>query len=192
MIRSSAVLLFLLVGGLFANRSVTHAQDGELPTAEADEIVFLGEVPAPPGTEVRIEYLFNELVQCGTAVADESSRFVLRIEATCAQGGTGPLICWAPGLDACEGFPFSPIPGQDRPVGGDTIDLGRLSASDDVEPNAPPDDAIGAMPATGGVGLAQDSLSPRSPWPLRLGFALLAASLVAALLAWRHGHKDRA
>jgi len=145
-------LTALLAGALLLTQGAAQGQNQDLPVAGPDEIIFVGEVPAPPGTEVRAEYLQDEPVVCGTARADENSRFVIRIDAECARGGTGPLICWAPGLEACQGFPSSPFPSDDRPDGGDTIYLGLLRPASE---RPPPDVDVGA-PAPGDGIVNQD------------------------------------
>ena len=172
----------LIAGALLLTFGTAQAQDEDRPVAGPDEIIFVGEVPAPPGTEIRAEYLFNEPVVCGTTRADKNSQFVIRIDAECARGGTGPLICWGEGLEACQGFPSAPRPGADRPEGGDTIDLGRVAVPEDEPPGAPPD-ALSALPEVG-TGLAFDQAGTSFNWHLWIGGVMLAAACVAAGTAY--------
>ena len=169
----------LIAGALLLTFGTAQAQDEDRPVAGPDEIIFVGEVPAPPGTEIRAEYLFNEPVVCGTTTADKNSQFVIRIDAECALGGTGPLICWGEGLEACQGFPSAPRPGADRPEGGDTIDLGPLVANADREvvgDSTPPQGGSGIILPSVGTAAGSDD-NHKGMW-LAIGL-FLAAALVA-------------
>ena len=177
MARLSIAVLFAAVV-LVPGALVAQAQEPEVPTAGPDQIVFTGEVPAPPGTTVTVHYLdFTtvEAVLCATASTTAStqgetarSRFVLIVDAACARGRQDPKICWGEGL--CQFPTFSLPPMSTGPVGGEVFDTGLLAPREpDLTPRPPAD-----LPATGeGQAPARSSAA----WVLWAGAALLVAGL---------------
>ena len=165
-----------------------------IPTATADQIVFFGEVPAPPGTTVTVMYIVlntpdakTELVVCGSTTSTESgsgdadtSSFVVISDTSCsARRIAGPSICWAE--EFCK-------PVLTDPSGGDTVDVGLLVLSDpselplipphgdgaDAQPDGGGGDAEIALPDTGaGTGQGRAKIG----WLLWAGVTLLAAGL---------------
>ena len=128
-----AVILFL---ALSAGSALAQSPPAvELPNPGPNQRVYTGEVPAPAGTTVTLEYLDAialEPIVCATAATTPSgppqsgrSRFVLIVERECAARGQSPRVCW--GEDACALLPLDdprqPAIGFD---GGQTVDLGRL------------------------------------------------------------------
>ncbi len=98
MLRLAMILPAIAGAAFFTSAALAQSPEPTLPVAGPDEIFFVGEVPAPPGTEVRAEYLqltgdAGETSICGVTVADENSRFVLSVDAACARSAFGPLIC---------------------------------------------------------------------------------------------------
>ena len=171
-----------------------------IPTATADQIVFFGEVPAPPGTTVTVRYLNHdtpggdtEVVECGRTTTTESSSgnpdqssFVVVVQESCFGGAfIGPNICWGEGL--CSLVLDSPAP--TLRTGGETIDLGLLVAPEeladgslivphgdggDAQPDGGGGDAEIALPDTGaGTGQGRAKIG----WLLWAGVTLLAAGL---------------
>ena len=114
-----------------STQTPSPAAETPLPTAGPNEIIFVGEVPAPPGTTVTIEFLdvINiRPVLCGTSlttpVDDPAlSGFSLAVDASCARGLQDPRFCWGDGL--CHFFFEFPVGKQ---LGGTTFNLGLLSA----------------------------------------------------------------
>ncbi len=173
MLRLAVIIVAIAGAAVFSSVALAQSPEPPLPVAGPDEIIFVGEVPAPPGTEVTIEYLAidaPEINLCATAIttptaADaESSSFVLVVEASCAQSPVEPRICW--GADLCY-FAFVP-PGGDRHKSGDTIDLARLV------PQGPPE--VG-FPTVGGGG-GRDN-QERLSWLVWAGAALLLAGVIS-------------
>ena len=157
MLRALTVVAMLTALTLVA--TTVGAQSPEpIPTATADQIVFFGEVPAPPGTTVTVMYIVlntpdseSELVVCGSTTSTESgsgdadtSSFVVISDTSCsARRIAGPSICWAE--EFCK-------PVLTDPSGGDTVDVGLLVLSDPSElPLIPPHgDGADAQPDGGG------------------------------------------
>ena len=46
-----------LVSSSLLIQATVFGQEADLPVAGPDEFILVGEVPAPPGTEVRAEYM---------------------------------------------------------------------------------------------------------------------------------------
>ena len=182
-----ALTVVAMVTALTLVATTAGAQSPEpVPTATADQIVFYGEVPAPPGTTVTVEYFLGTgLTVCGTSTTTPStsgdpniSSFVVVVDAACAARAAivGVILCW--GVDLC-GNPLGG-PTDQPPVGGETIATGLLSLPEpglDVPPNLPEAD-VGpdiALPETGrGQELQERS---RFGWLLWAGVTLLAAGL---------------
>ena len=193
MLRALTVVAMLTALTLVA--TTVGAQSPEpIPTATADQIVFFGEVPAPPGTTVTVMYIVrntpdseSELVVCGSTTSTESgsgdadtSSFVVISDTSCsARRIAGPSICWAE--DVCQ-------PVLTNPSGGDTVDVGLLVLSDpselplipphgdggDAQPDGGGGDAEIALPDTGaGTGQGRAKIG----WLLWAGVALLAAGV---------------
>ena len=161
MLRALTVAAMLTALTLVA--TTVGAQSPEpIPTATADQIVFFGEVPAPPGTTVTVMYIVlntpdseSELVVCGSTTSTESgsgdadtSSFVVISDTSCsARRIAGPSICWAE--DVCQ-------PVLTNPSGGDTVDVGLLVLNDPSEPPLiPPHGDGGDAQPDGGGGDAQ-------------------------------------
>lgn len=139
-----------LAGALLFIHGAAQAQDQDLPVAGPDEIIIVGEVPAPPGTDVWAFYFVSEFFSCGQATADENSRFVLVVDAGCATP-LGPAICWGELPDwetgpeeLCDGT-LSPVGGGDPPDAGETVDMGLLRRT--AVPGTP--DAVPTQPLDG-------------------------------------------
>ena len=193
MLRALTVVAMLTALTLVA--TTVGAQSPEpIPTATADQIVFFGEVPAPPGTTVTVMYIVlntpdakTELVVCGSTTSTESgsgdadtSSFVVISDTSCsARRIAGPSICWAE--EFCK-------PVLTDPSGGDTVDVGLLVLSDpselplipphgdgaDAQPDGGGGDAEIALPDTGaGTGQGRAKIG----WLLWAGVTLLAAGL---------------
>ena len=193
MLRALTVAAMLTALTLVA--TTVGAQSPEpIPTATADQIVFFGEVPAPPGTTVTVMYIVlntpdakTELVVCGSTTSTESgsgdadtSSFVVISDTSCsARRIAGPSICWAE--EFCK-------PVLTDPSGGDTVDVGLLVLSDpselplipphgdgaDAQPDGGGGDAEIALPDTGaGTGQGRAKIG----WLLWAGVTLLAAGL---------------
>lgn len=118
------------------------------PVAAPDEIIFVGEAPAPPGTEITAQYLqlrrgSGQVAVCGTTNSDEDSRFLLVVDASCAHEAFGPVLCWGPlGSGSCQGLsnqPFVVVPRDGR-----TFDVGLLA-------NREPEGDISVIPSVGSV-----------------------------------------
>lgn len=181
-------LIAFLTGALLLTQGTAQAQDQDLPVAGPDEIIFVGEAPAPPGTEITAVYVQlrpPDVVVCGTAILDERSRFTLVIDASCADGAVGPQICWG---DFREGDVCQSLSGDEfmvaLPRDGQTIDAGLLEGSErpDFADVVPPHGDSGpsvALPAAGSDQALADRF--QSDAPLWLGLALLTAALVAGV-----------
>jgi hypothetical protein len=178
-----------------------------VPTARTDEVVFVGEVPAPPGTTVTVQFLDPvtlAISTCATATstpADQPSIswFVLRVPVQCAVIGFPPKFCW--GQDLCslyiqENFGVSPMANPYVP--GTTIALGLLSRPLPMTPS-PPNTGGGpglSLPRTGA-----GQKSTISSWMLWFGVALVAAAMFSGCVhlagrrrqCWAVGfHRQRA
>ena len=176
-----AITVTAMLAALTLVATTVGAQSPEpIPTATADEVVFFGEVPAPPGTTVRVYYLFGPTREPVWAICDQTtttastsrnpsrSSFVVVIEEHCF-GSTfdGPGFCW--GEDLCSLAPDPSLPDLRR--GGTTMDLGLLVRSGiTVE-----DFGEGplTMPAAGTGAQRHSSIG----WLLLAGVALLVAGL---------------
>ena len=93
----------------------------------------------------------------------------------------GRLIWWELGTEAnmCGRYLASPMPGADRPEGGDTIDLGPLVANADREvdgDSTPPDGGSGLILPSVGTAAGSDG-NHKGLW-LAITL-LLAAALIA-------------
>ena len=145
-------LTAFLAGALLFTHGAAQAQDQDLPVAGPDEIIFIGEVPAVPGTQVWAIYLAEGFVSCGTTEADDTSHFVLVVDASCTSF-LGPVICWG-GLpdwedgqeEFCDGRRSSPL--NVRPEAGDTVDVGMLLPRSEQPPR---ELDIGAPPHGDGI-----------------------------------------
>ena len=201
MMRTITVAIMLTALTLVA--TTVGAQSPEpVPTATADEVVFFGEVPAPPGTTVWVRYLLTdpvEIVTCASATTTASSSgdpdqssFVLVIQVSCFASTVTPAsICWGEHLcslvlNVVNGMPT-------LHAGGETADLGllvrtgltpeELAEGPLIIPhgdgaNAQPDggggDAEIALPDTGaGAGQGRAKIG----WLLWAGVTLLAAGV---------------
>jgi hypothetical protein len=160
-----------------------------VPTAEPDQIVFIGRVPAGPGTTITVRFLNGhtlESFECATtettSIGEEGvSAFAVTIAAECAEGRQDPKFCW--GGNLCylylrQAFGYIPL--------GSTIDLGLLTpgnvTSTDALPLPGTNDGVTGLPSTG------------SPPPSDTGRAVpIATALlclgiaVAGLGLWRGG-----
>jgi len=135
MIRTVAIAFVLCLSAFLLGKALAATPEAA-PTAGPHEIVFYGQVPAPPGTRIVINFVdFKalELRECGSAdstpTADgqtDVSDFVLRIESSCAVVGAGAGICWGERL--CDNVDLHNTV-QDRWYdGGKTYDVGLLVA----------------------------------------------------------------
>jgi hypothetical protein len=159
-----------------------------VPTAGPGEVVFVGEVPAPPGTTVTVQFARIDQVThaiststCATNTttpADQPgiSWFVLRVPMQCAVIDLPPKFCWGP--DLCflyfqENFGVSPM--TNPLVAGATITLGLLSRQLPMTPSRP---NVGGPrgPLLPGAGRGR---TPSSSGWLWAGVALLGAGLVS-------------
>lgn len=176
MLRLVAILITILsaIAGavLFASAALAQSPDPTLPVAGPDEIIFVGEVPAPPGTEVTVSYLTTVGIEvCGVTRTDDNSRFVVAIDATCPGSEIGPAFCWGPDSEDCRSFyaDFTADPDM-RPIAGDTFDVGLLVRT---ERNL---ESI-SMPSVGG-GNSRDNQDQLS-WLHWSSAALLLAGVVS-------------
>lgn len=138
------------------------------PAAAPDEIIFIGEAPASSGTEVTAHYLqlsegSGQLAVCGTTNTDEESRFLLVVDASCAEEAFGPVLCWGPlGSGSCQELsnqPFVVVPRDGR-----TFDVGLLAPREfDVE--------ITSIPTVGTGPASESSLIGFSLWLAAILFA---------------------
>ena len=166
-----AVILFLALGA--GTALAQSPPEVELPNPGPNQRVFHGEVPAPAGTTVTLEFLDVipiEPIVCATATTtpsgppqSEQSRFVLIVERECAVRGQHPRVCWSE--DACALLP----PGDPRvPTsafeGGLTVDLGLLEVRREI-----------IIPELGN-GITPDGRSSY-PWLFWAGIAALGGGL---------------
>ena len=166
-----ALILFVALGAGTALAQSPPAV--ELPNPGPNQKVFHGEVPAPPGTTVTLEYLDPialEPIVCATATTtpsgppqSEQSRFVLIVERECAARGQSPRVCW--GEDACA---LVPLDDPRQPAigfeGGQTVDLGLLEVRREI-----------IIPELGN-GITPDGRSSY-PWLFWAGIAALGGGL---------------
>ena len=128
-------LIVVLAGAFLLSLGTAQAQDQDLPIAGPDEIIFVGEVPAPPGTDVWAFYLVfdGDFAPCGHTTAGGNSRFVLVVDAGCVTA-LGPSVCWGELPDRKQGpeelcdSSLSPAWGGVPPTAGETVDMGLLGA----------------------------------------------------------------
>jgi hypothetical protein len=116
---------------------------GFIPVGSEGEIVFVGEIPAPPGTTVTIQVLDVPTVTAVTCDTTESfgidealvSSFDLRIAAHCSPRISFPRICW--GVDLCQVL-YEYDPRFNIFVHGTTVLAGLLNDDRlDAQPNPP-------------------------------------------------------
>ena len=190
----------LIAGALLFTIGTAKAQDQDLPVAGPDEVIYYGEAPGAPGTEVWAEYLVGagpEIAVCGRTTTAEDTSFVLVVDADCAGNLLGPLICWGEGgPDSCKGHPRSGLPDADDPERGDSVDLGLLEPTEAKLIGVQPDGAVGIIPSTGAdipvqpegtVGELPETgaFTPAGPasgaaWPFWIAGALIAIAVVGA------------
>lgn len=112
-----------------------------------NDVVYIGEVPAPPGTEIAGWFLVSEATVCGTATTtpvpgggSDRSGFVLVLDYDCMYGSSfGPGICWGEwGEGPC--YPYMMPGNAPRPGPGEMADLGLLPLPQSEEPQPPPPD----------------------------------------------------
>jgi hypothetical protein len=139
MVRLLLILLTVLAVMALAPQAVLGQGPTPVPTPRADEIGIVGRIPAPPGTTVTIGFIDPEalqIVQCGTSVSapfdgePDMSGFALVIAVDCVIIGFPASICWS--QDLCDGFEIDPG------AGGQTVDVGLLSAPSSAPPTPLP------------------------------------------------------
>ncbi len=159
---------------------------GFIPIAQADEVIFVGEVPAPAGTTitVRMLHIGTGIIDCDTATTtsvddDGVSSFLLRAPLDCIQQGLPPLFCW--GEEVC-GWHVEQTIVASSVAGGVTIGTGLLRIREPVPPRLTHGDGgpgVLLPPAGGG----QEPVGGSWPsWLLGAASALLVLGL-AALVA---------
>jgi hypothetical protein len=157
---------------------------GLLPAAGPNEIIFTGEVPAPPGATVTVQFadiVTLDIATCDTATSTPTddptvSAFLLTATVECAVIGLPPKFCW--GDDLCSLYKEED-PRITNLAGGTTIALGLLTLPQrSTVPLAPPHGDRGpdvVLPLTGGRQRLHDGT--RSAWLLWSGVTLLAVGL---------------
>jgi len=189
------ILATVLTATLLALPTLLEAQQPDVPAPAPDQVVIIGEVPAPPGTTVTVQFADVETLDiftCGTTTttpADEDgrSRFVLVIEASCVHFGFPASFCWGEGL--CDGY--DPFPQEEHYLPGTIVDVGFLEfrPPEAPRPGAPggggdiasPTAYVAELPRSGGVRAAAGD---DSEW-IVAGLAGLAVVLGAASLVLR-------
>ncbi len=113
-----------------------------------NDVVYLGEVPAPPGTEVAAHFLHSSTardVVCGTATTTavpdgdpDRSEFILLLDYDCMYATSfGPGICWGPwGEGPC--YPYMMPGNAPGPGPGEMADSGLLPLPERNEDTGPP------------------------------------------------------
>ena len=162
-------------------------QEGAIPTPGPDHKVFVGRVPAPPGTSVRLEVLDvanARPVLCAQGVTFAStedsastSTFALVLERACLQAGYENVrVCWGDNL--CDlVLPLSAATFR----GGETIQTNLLDGPIEIPavlPSADSGQGAPSLPPTGG-GIAGDSYA----WLLWAGLAAFGAGLGLSLVS---------
>lgn len=179
------VLLVTVVFVIAGGTSITLAQsppETAAPTPGPDQMVFLGTVPAPPGTTVRLEVLDVPNIQGVTCAAgttfgapngsDSISGFALILEGRCIEGLSQNFrVCW--GDDLCDVVvpsffpPFQP---------GRTVEFGLLDPSIEISSVLPP---VGGPGLGTGLPSAGSDSGQQGPygWLLWAGVVALGAGL---------------
>lgn len=166
--RTSLVTALLIVPGI--GLGTGFAQSPTAPAPGADEILFVGQVPAPAGTAVALRMMdldagvFSDCdtvtTFAGAGDSPNRSRFEILTPAACLRDVEAAMVCWSSAQEDCaviaqqEGLGIRPEIAPLSEMLGRTIDVGLLAPRTIEVPDVPPEvdvvesDAEG-LPATG-------------------------------------------
>jgi len=197
--RIGFIMAVVILTAATAHAALAQEPGPSAPTPTADQIVFVGRVPAPAGTTVTLR-VFDidtaDFTSCATATtlavseaSSTESSFVLTLETSCLGDAEGAVICWDQSLQQCDVVAAMPgaVPGPLPSLAelGQTIDTGLLAAPAALDPEdlVLPHGDSGPTVREGLPSVGSTESEERGhyyQWLLWAGLGLLGAGLILA------------